>query len=559
MPAPTVADLDDVAKPLSSARKVPAFPRRTVLLGFIGSVCVLLGSLGAGGVLIHDHFIGTSAMSWIRYGHGREISAFVLYGGFALSVWAWIRMGRGVLAGLVGSRAVLIAAACWLAPMVIAPPVFTRDVFSYLGQGELALHGLDPYALGPAVLGDAIAENVHFFWSTTPAPYGPLFILVAKGVVWATGEHLILGVILMRLVLMVGLGLLVWALPGLVRHLGGRLPVALWLMIASPMTVIHLVGGPHNDLLMIGLLATGTLLVLEKKHVAGFGLVTAGMAVKATAGVALPFLVWVWASRLEGGPRKRFLRAAAGGMAVVVTVFAGIMLAAQVNFGWLSALHAPTMIVNWLNPPTAVGQILHGIVGIFGSLPQDPFVTMTRTVGIVALVAIALTQWWRARHGGADAVRRMGIVLCAVAVLSPPTLPWYFTWSFAILAGIPWTARRLGVVASVAVFLVLVYHSNGEDALSDWSYLAFAVFFSVLAGVSVVRYDPLRLTRFWKPAHVESAVTPAGTLVPPPPSASVDSGSAPRISTADRTGPGSLVGSEPPPAEPQMAERDSSA
>ncbi len=40
-------------------------------------------------------------------------------------------------------------------------------------------------------------------------------------------------------------------------------------MVASPMTVIHLVGGPHNDLLMIGLLAMGVLLVLERKHAAG--------------------------------------------------------------------------------------------------------------------------------------------------------------------------------------------------------------------------------------------------------------------------------------------------
>lgn len=541
-----------------------------MLLGLIGSVCILIGSLGAGGVLVHDHFIGNSPVSWIRYGHGRQISAFILYGGFALSVWAWIRMGRGVLAGLVGSRAVLIAAAFWLAPMVFAPPVFTRDAFSYLGQGELALRGLDPYSLGPAVLGDAIAENVHFFWSTTPAPYGPLFILIAKSVVWATGQHLILGVILMRLVLMIGLGLLVYALPGLVRHLGGRLPVALWLMIASPMTVVHLVGGPHNDLLMVGLLACGTLLVLERKHAAGIGLVTAAMAVKATAGVALPFLVWIWASRLEGGARKRFLRAAAGGLAVFVAVFAAIMFVAQVNFGWISALHAPTMIVNWLNPPTALGQILHGIVGIFGALPQGPFVTMTRTIGILTLIVIAGTQWWRARTGGADAARRIGVVLCAVAILSPPTLPWYFTWGFAILAGVPWTARRLGVVASIAVFLVLVYHSNGEDALYDWAYLAGAVFFSVLAGVSMVRYDPLRLTRLWKPAHVESAVTPNGTLVPPV-TVSVDPGSTPRVSTTDPISAGSGADAKSPAAAavrphdresratPERAEHDSSA
>src|SRR6201992_1800599 len=107
--------------------------------------------------------------------------------------------------------------------MIISPPAFTRDVFSYLGQGELSWRGLNPYSVGPNVLGDAIAMNVHPFWQNTPAPYGPLFILAAKIIAMIAGERLILGVILMRLVLMIGLVLVVWALPGLTRHLGGRL------------------------------------------------------------------------------------------------------------------------------------------------------------------------------------------------------------------------------------------------------------------------------------------------------------------------------------------------
>jgi alpha-1,6-mannosyltransferase len=264
--APSSAEMLDSGTQQSVVGMLTGLSRRTLVQGLVGSLAILVGSLGAGGDLIEDPVLGDSPFSWIRYGHGQQLAQAVLYIGVGLLVWAWVRLGREIVERTVAARGVLVAGLTWIAPMIIAPPTFTRDVFSYLGQGEEALRGIDPYSVGPSVLGDAIAANVHPFWQTTPAPYGPLFILLAKGVAAIIGEHLILGVILMRLVLMVGLLLVVLAMPGLVRHLGGRLSVAFWLMVASPMTVIHLVGGPHNDLLMVGLLCMGVLLVLERSR-----------------------------------------------------------------------------------------------------------------------------------------------------------------------------------------------------------------------------------------------------------------------------------------------------
>jgi hypothetical protein len=56
------------------------------------------------------------------------------------------------------------------------------------------------------------------------------------------------------------------ALPELTRRLGGRVPVALWVAVANPMMIIHMVGGGHNDLLVMGLLATGSLFALRGRH-----------------------------------------------------------------------------------------------------------------------------------------------------------------------------------------------------------------------------------------------------------------------------------------------------
>lgn len=526
-----VADSPGVA-PQPTADQGTGLSRRILVRGLIGSLVIVLGILGAGGDLIQDPILGNGPISWIRYGHGRIIADVLVYVGVGLLVWAWVALGRDVLAQKVRARGVLLAATLWTAPMIISPPAFTRDVFSYLGQGEEALRGIDPYSYGPSVLNDAIALNVHPFWQNTPAPYGPLFILLAKIVVWITGEHLIAGVILMRLVLMIGLALLIWSLPGLVRHLGGRLSMALWLVVANPMVVIHLVGGPHNDLLMVGLLAMGTLMVLDGKHVSGIALVTLAMAVKATAGVALPFLVWVWAARMEGTPRRRFIRAASYGIGVFAVTFGLSMLISWQNFGWIGALNAPTLIVNWVNLPTGIGQLLHNVVGLFGSLPEQPFTDMTRFLGVVILLVIAGRQWWKARVGGAEAVRRMGLVLVAVAIIAPPTLPWYLTWGMAILCAAKWSDKWVSFAAGLSVLILLVYYPDGESAMQSWGHMIWVVAMAIVAGKSLRKYDPLGLHGLWR-----------GSPKPPPSddtsAADVDTSPAAPVPAAAGAGAGS--------------------
>lgn len=529
-PAPDVPSLGRAAGTPGPARprppRVPSrFPYRTVSMGTIGSVLLLLGALGAGGILIRDPVIGTGPLSWLRYGHGRMLANAVLYGGFGLVVWAWVRLGRYMLAGRVGSRVILIAAACWMGPLIISPPLFTRDVFSYLGQGAQLLHGLDPYAHGPAELEilPNIVQNVHPVWQTTPAPYGPLFLLVAKGVVALTGDNVIAGVIVTRLVLLIGLGAMVWALPRLVRHLGGKLPITLWLAVASPMTVIHLVGGPHNDLLMLGFLSVGVLAVLERKHTVGIVLVTLAMLIKPTAAVALPFLVWVWANHLPGERRGRnFVRAGACSVGIFAVVFVlGTWVSlGSFNLGWVTGLQAPTLVTNWVNFPTGIGQMVHTLVNLVISVPESPFVTAARALAMLTLGVFGVRQWWKARFGGNEAVFRMAMTLLGTAILAPPTLPWYLTWGFVIASAFPWRRRHLAIVVGVAIFLVMAYYPTGEQALYDWWFVAVTIALGVYAAASLLRPDPLGLVGAWLPQRPGPAPVAEGGDLPPQPSTS---------------------------------------
>jgi alpha-1,6-mannosyltransferase len=500
---PRPAAAPDVADPAASgpAAAAPrtwrawfgAPPRGPLLLGTVASLMMVVGAFGAGGVLVRDPLLTNSVIGFWRYGHGRDLAGWMIYIGVGLMAWAWIRLGREVLANRVGGRAVLTTALVWIAPTLLSPPLFTRDVFSYLAQGTLPLNGFDPYAVGPEAMSGIFTDNVHYFWQDTPAPYGPLFILIAKSVSALVGDNIVLGIILMRLALLPGLVLFVWALPELTRRLGGRVPVSLWVAVANPMMVIHMVGGGHNDLLVMGLLAAGALVALRGFPVGGIALVTMAMAVKASAAVALPFLVLVWAGQLSGPLWPRIARATAAGIAVFAAVFTACTLAAGVGLGWLPALSAPSMIVNWMSIPTGVGEFLHTVVSSVVPVPKQPFINVARIVGAALLLWIACRQWWLAREGGPDAVRRAGLVLLAVAVLSPAMLPWYVSWGMALLAAASWTRPTLVLTAFLSLMLVIVYYPSGEDALYNFPYLFGCGLVALLAAVSLVYPDPLHL------------------------------------------------------------------
>ncbi|MFB9902480.1 polyprenol phosphomannose-dependent alpha 1,6 mannosyltransferase MptB [Allokutzneria oryzae] len=484
---------------------VPAtgIPVRTILLGVIGACLAALGALGAGGTLVRDPILSGTSLTWIRFGHGKNLAELVVYLGVGLLVWAWVRLGRHVRAGRVGRGGVLLAITAWAVPVMLGPPLFTRDVYSYLGQGLLPLEGLDTYALGPAALDGPISENVAWVWQTTPAPYGPLFILIAKYVVAVSGHNMIAGVLLMRLALIGGLVMLCWVLPKLAERMGGNGTIALWICAANPLVLVHLVGGPHNDLLMVGLLALGSLMVMRGKHVLGIVLVTLGAAIKIQAVVVLPFLVWIWAKRLPGSEKARFLRAAGSGMVVFFAVFAACQLVAGVNLGWIPALSANSVVINWTSLPTGLGQTLHGFASWFFSPSYDLFINTARMLGMALLGYIAVRQWWKARDGeDRNVMRRASLVLLGMSLLLQTTFPWYFSLALALAAGIALSEWATTVIVFGSSFLIAVSYPDGDAATYNFLHVAVMTLLSLLAAVSLLRPDPLRFSRRHKGAHL---------------------------------------------------------
>ncbi len=166
-------------------------------------------------------------------------------GGTIMLVVAWLLIGRfavgrfsvEVLHGRSPARRMTRQQAdrtllLWIAPIIVAPPLLSKDIYSYLAQSAIAYRGMDPYTVSPLHglgVGNVLTRSVPNLWRDTPAPYGPFFIWIGKGITAVTGDNITAAIFLHRLVALVGLALIVWALPRLARRCGVSPVAALWL------------------------------------------------------------------------------------------------------------------------------------------------------------------------------------------------------------------------------------------------------------------------------------------------------------------------------------------
>ncbi|MFF0472516.1 polyprenol phosphomannose-dependent alpha 1,6 mannosyltransferase MptB [Streptomyces sp. NPDC004284] len=445
-------------------------------LGAGGSLAVAVGGYAAGTLPV----LGGGPL-WEPRGSALTLAGAVLaYLGLTLLVAAWWRYGVLLARGL--RDGVLATLACWTAPLLLAPPLHSADVYSYIAQGAMVLEGHDVYGAGPAVLGPGdlgadAAASVGGNWTHTPAPYGPAFLLLAAGVVKLTGGAVVPAVLGMRLIALGALALVVWA----VRGLGGG-GGALWLAALNPLLLVHVVGGMHNDGLMIGLMLGGVLLATRGRWVLGSVLVGLAMMIKSPAAVALLFIGVLLA---RGRGARGLLKGLVLPGAVAGAVAAGASVLAGTGFGWLrtqsvaAAIHTPLSLTSDLG--LGLGLLLGG--------EAEPVKGVVQKLGLLLAVALIAALAWRAYRGRLDPVLGLGLSLVALVALSPMVQPWYLLWGTVVVAAVAWRSRAGQVLAVLSAALVYETQPSGH---TPW--YGFVLAGVVLAaGLVWVRREPWAL------------------------------------------------------------------
>jgi hypothetical protein len=334
----------------------------------------------------------------------------------ALALWAAVVAQAGRLARRAAIAAVVAAHLLFL----LAPPLLSQDVFSYVAYARLGVeHDLNPYEHAPA---DVPSDPVYPYAGskTATSAYGPLFTLVTYPL---SG----LGVPTAFWILKVAAALASLALVAVVWRAAQRLgrdplPPSLFVGL-NPLTLVHVVGGAHNEAYVVLLTMLGVLAWAGGRAAAGGAASTLAVGLKASAGLVLPFL-------LAAGPLRRVAAGAlAAGVAIVAAAFAGFGADALDALGLLSDNQERSS--RW-SFPYKTAELLGAL------LPGDrlDYRGPARTAYAVAFAGVSawlLLRTWR----GADPIAAAGWATLALLVASAWLVPWYALWllPLAALAG----------------------------------------------------------------------------------------------------------------------------
>ena len=442
--------------------------RAVVARGVIGSSILCCAGLVTSRVPASSWPDHTVALASLRHDPGAHRVFFVLFLGIAVLISAWLALGSRVRSGLAGVRGVSLCAAAWAVPLVLAPPLFSGDAWSYVADGYLTGHGLSPYVVTPSALHGPIVQAVNARWMHTTTPYGPVPLLWGGFVSHATADPWLL-MLAHRVLALVGLALLGYAVPRLALHAGRDPAVSAWLVVAAPFVLLHGVGGLHNDLLVAGLMACALLATIQHGWLAGSAVAGAAAAVKIPGAFVCVGVVLL--ALPVGATLALRLRRTAQVGAVAGAVLVGIGLLGGLGTGWTRSLGVPVGIGSVLAVTTDLGR-LAGRVAPDVPWPAGGAVAVAHAAGLVVIATCAALAVVRGPAGDRTrALEVVALVMLSVTVLSPAEHYWYALWCLPLLAVAPRSSRATAMVIAAVLALAMTapldpsLHIHGQNTL----------------------------------------------------------------------------------------------
>lgn len=446
-------------------------------IGTVGALMIGAGALGAGAFPVvgnpYPNFLGgdvlarmlTSSSILTLMGVGSLVLAWVLMAPFVSTTLASARQTPQANRARVSITMLRRTFVAWVTPIALTAPLFTQDIYSYLAQGAIVATGLDPYSGGPIdLLGpdNVLARSVPFIWAHSPSPYGPIALGIAAVISHLTGNSILFGVLAHRAISVTGVVCAAWALVKLARRCGVAPQAALWLGILNPLCLLHLIGGIHNESVMLGLTLLGLevgLRGVEKRGGAGAATTAVGAAlitcaglVKVTGFIPLGFLGMALARKwwLSGKRRGVALAGAIGFMVIVlVGTVAVVSWATGIGLGWVTGQGGAATIRSWMSITTDIG-LLVGAIGNLLSMGDhtERILGVTRLVGVAVAGVFMVRMLFATLRGRIHPVGGLGVSMIVLVVLFPVVHPWYLLWALLPLAA--WANRPLFRILAIA-------------------------------------------------------------------------------------------------------------
>lgn len=486
-------------------------------MGFAGTSLILLGSLSPAYLPQASPVWSLLRILRMDGDVSKWVGTVLTLLGLVVLVEAWLRLrpSRREALGRPQLRhwAVLLIIG---APLLLAPPVFSHDAFSYAAQGWLLHNGINPYEVGPGVLPGQFADQVSWEWRETPAPYGPLTLRISHLLVVTAGFDPIFSTLLQRIPALLGVGLIGWCVPRIARRMGVAPSAASWFAVLNPILVIDFIGGMHNDSLMVGIMVLGIWLTMELTDpldaqqrarswrgmvpwLAGSVVVGLAATIKQPAilaAVGLPFMVHPWRSWRGTSVVWAATRALAS-LGVAAGVFILVSHLTGLGLGWINAVHVPGS-VDTVSPSTVIGYIIQFPINLLELDPTRRVAVLTmRTIGwgvfAVGIVVLAV------RHLGVRPLHFTSWSFILFGLSAPALHSWYMLWGGVLF---PMTRpRQQWLRAAIVMTVVLLGYAALNFSIRNGPWLLGLL----MIGVVLWSLHSHELTQTWSG---DESVTP---------------------------------------------------
>ncbi len=354
---------------------------------------------------------------------------------------------------------IMSVAAGAAALLLLAPPLFSRDIFSNIYYGKMVAHyRANPYVTSPQrFINDPAFTTISTYWKNTPIVYGPLYTLFSAGLAKISGEGLISGIYVNKGAMAafhLGNALLVWKLlgrfyPG--RRLAGTVAYA-W----NPLVLIHSVGGGHNDVMMAFFAVLALYLAMAGHGRSAVLSLTFSVLIKYVTAMLLVILL-LYLVRRHARWRDRVKEA------VVCALIVLLITAALFAPFWEGASTLQTTRENLkLTTPASNGSLLARFFGFIFSLclrmPADRAQSLgwslARPLLTLAFLVVFAAAALRCRSKE-DLLGSWNTALLAFLFTASYLYPWYMVWVIPFLCMREWGRRTrllLAVTTGYAFF-----------------------------------------------------------------------------------------------------------
>ena len=362
------------------------------------------------------------------------LSVVLVYGGLLLLMRVWLRLAE-IMKLHPGAKLKSLwwMLLLWATPMIVAPPLFSRDVYSYAAQGEMTFSHISPYLFGPLTLGSGPYVNpVDPLWYNSPAPYGPFFLFLDGKIDWISDHHELWTVVGLRLLETFAVAMIGYGVVMLARGLEPRPRRGLRALGDEPAGPAH-VDRRRAQRRHHGRIPRRRDRARGKKHpVWALVFCSCAAAIKAPAAIGLAFVAWTWL-----GPEGLHPRSSEAGRDRVHRRGRDarrVDAARRIRIRLGQNLLSNGTVRSWAAPATAVGLALTNTLHAIGfhGIETGSVLSVTRLIGLLTAAGFGIWLLWHAEERGW--VRSLALSLILFVELGPVVQPWYLAWGLVLLA-----------------------------------------------------------------------------------------------------------------------------